>query len=127
MTDLPNIRSFLESLAEDDTLTGESMDVVLDGDVAFRINISRVSEDEPRSGSFSILFKTDKSLEELAEEEVYCAGDVDERVDSIEDEFIELIDTHLGYNAYEPLLDVADRNGEEDYDIVMHDSVMVYE
>lgn len=127
MTESPNIKSFLERVDEDEDITGDSVDRVLDGDVEFRISIGRIDEDEPRSGSLSILFKTDQTLEELAQQEIFRASQVDERVEDIEGEVIDLINTYLGYNAYEPILDDASMKNEDDYDVVMHDSVMVYE
>lgn len=127
MTQLPKIQTFLEEVESNENYTGDVSEQFFDGDVEIRLSIGRMGGDEHRSGSFSFLLKWDGDIEELARKKIRRVADLNERYEDLEDSFVDLIDENLGYNAYEPQIDEADRPGESEYDIVFHDSVTVFE
>lgn len=127
MATFDKIETFLEQVEDNSEYTGDVSEQFLDGDMEIRLSIGRMNESEPRSGSFSILLKTDADLQELAMKRTMCAEDIEERFGEVEREFVEMTDEYFGYNAYEPIIDEADRPQESEFDIVVHDSVQVYE
>lgn len=127
MPELQKITEFLESVKEDEDFVGEITETFFDGDLEIRLYIGKDEQEGHRRGSFSILLKWDGDFEELGKREILRVGDINTKYEEIEKSFVTQIDENLGYNAYEPILDIADRKTEEDFDIVFHDSVIVFE
>lgn len=127
MTKLPKIQTFLEEVGENREYTGDVSEQFFDGEVEIRMSIGEIGGDDHRSGSFSILLQWDGDIEELAHKRILRVADLDDKYEDLEDKFVDLIDEHLGHNAYEPQIDEADRPGETEYNIVFHDSVVVFD
>lgn len=121
MSEFNKIEQFLENVEEDPEFTGNVSETFCDGDLRIQINISY---DEYQRGSFSILFNSEKSSEELAKASAYTLADIEPRYEDVEATFNELIDEYLGYNVYEPVFDISDR--DEEYDFVAHDVLTVF-
>lgn len=126
MTELPKIQEFLKKVESNENYTGSVEEQFFDGDVKIRLSIGK-TDDGHRNGSFSFLLKWDGDFEELGKKEIWRVADLNELYEDLEDSFVDLINETLGYNEYEPILDKADAPGEEEYDIVFHDSVIVYD
>jgi hypothetical protein len=121
MSEFNEIEQFLENVEEDPEFTGNVSETFCDCDLKIQINISY---DDYQQGSFSILFNSEKSSEELAKAGAYTLADIEPRYEDVEATFNELIDEYLGYNAYEPVFDISDR--DEEYDFVAHDVLTVF-
>jgi DNA integrity scanning protein DisA with diadenylate cyclase activity len=127
MTELPEIEHFLTSIEDNPDMTGSASEEFDGGDIKFQVSIGMDSVENHRSGTISVLTKTDKTLEEISKDGAHRVSDIDEKYEDVEKTFSSLITQCLGYNAYEPMFDKADRPGEEEYDIVAHDSVVVFD
>lgn len=126
MVNLPKIEEFAKEVNENREKTGSVKETVLGGELEIRMSLHETPDDH-RAGSFSLLIKTDRDIEELAHEEILALRDLDSKYEPYEKELNNLIDENFGYNPYEPIMDKASQPGEEDFDIVFHDSVIVFD
>lgn len=127
MAHLPTIEAFLSNVDETRSFTGSEIETALNEDLKIQISVHEDEVDDHRNGSFSILLRTDEDLDELAKRGV-LPEDIRSEYGEYADELSELIDKYCGYNPFEILMDEpSERFNEGGYDVVFHDSFVVFD
>ena len=133
VTFLDTTKQFFQRVNSERQFTGSVTETVLDGNGEVRVKVSE-SDDNHRNGSFHMLFSVDVSmfdsdreyvLDTVAQEGLSPSVLSDE-YGTISSELSTLVNEHCGYNPHEI---VSDRPApsEADFDIVYHDSFVVFD
>lgn len=139
---MDDIKSFVRNVVEDKE-KGSFKQEVLDGKVLVRMSVHR--DKNSAGGSWSILIKDilpdSKSLKDYGSIEEMSSdigvennfedfrsgfGFLGDDFEELENNLISLIDDNFGHNPYEPSLEIP-RDGDSEYDLVFHDSFVIFE